>query len=180
MAPIVLHHGIAHSMGGLDARYMLSKLGMADRVAALVTICTPHRGSPIADAILGLPGMPKVLDLARSFQIDLDGGMDLTLGSCRSFNDQVEDAPSVRYYSVAAACPPESVPAFLKVPYQILSNLEGPNDGMVSCRSAAWGTLLDTWPVNHFHAVNMRFLGGFGVNVGDMTERYMEVVERVG
>src|SRR5688500_19375202 len=40
---------LAHSMGGLDARYMISKLGMDDRVAALVTITTPHRGSPYAD-----------------------------------------------------------------------------------------------------------------------------------
>src|SRR4051812_21326872 len=39
----------AHSMGGLDARYMISKLGMEDRVAALITITTPHRGSPYAD-----------------------------------------------------------------------------------------------------------------------------------
>src|SRR5687768_11501471 len=40
---------VAHSMGGLDARYMVHQLGMADRVAALLTITTPHRGSPYAD-----------------------------------------------------------------------------------------------------------------------------------
>src|SRR5438552_18304693 len=34
----------AHSMGGLDARYMIARLGMAEHVAALVTISTPHRG----------------------------------------------------------------------------------------------------------------------------------------
>src|SRR5256885_9445421 len=39
----------AHSMGGLDARYMISRLGMDDRVSALVTITTPHRGSSYAD-----------------------------------------------------------------------------------------------------------------------------------
>ena len=42
-------HIIAHSMGGLDSRYMISKLGMADRVLSLTTISTPHHGSPIAD-----------------------------------------------------------------------------------------------------------------------------------
>ena len=41
---------IAHSMGGLDARYMISKLGMHEKVEALVTISTPHRGSPYADS----------------------------------------------------------------------------------------------------------------------------------
>src|SRR5436853_7430477 len=34
----------AHSMGGLDARYMISRLGMEDRGTALVTVFTPHRG----------------------------------------------------------------------------------------------------------------------------------------
>src|SRR5262245_41809375 len=42
-------HIIAHSMGGLDARYFISKLGGADRVLSLTTVGTPHRGSPFAD-----------------------------------------------------------------------------------------------------------------------------------
>src|SRR3954463_15250142 len=37
---------VGHSMGGLDSRYMIQELGMADQVAALLTITTPHRGSP--------------------------------------------------------------------------------------------------------------------------------------
>ena len=40
---------IAQSMGGLDARFAISRLGMADRIATLVTVSTPHRGSAIAD-----------------------------------------------------------------------------------------------------------------------------------
>lgn len=46
---------IAHSKGGLDARYMIKELGMADCVASLTTLCTPHKGSKIADGILKLP-----------------------------------------------------------------------------------------------------------------------------
>src|SRR5688572_2168609 len=42
-------HIIAHSMGGLDARFMVSRLGMDDRVLTLTTVGTPHRGSPFAD-----------------------------------------------------------------------------------------------------------------------------------
>ncbi len=47
-------HIIAHSMGGLDARYMISPQGMnkAERVLSLTTLCTPHRGTPVADAII--------------------------------------------------------------------------------------------------------------------------------
>ncbi len=46
---------IAHSKGGLDAKYMIRELGMAPKVASLTTLCTPHRGSPIASFILRFP-----------------------------------------------------------------------------------------------------------------------------
>jgi triacylglycerol lipase len=42
---------IAHSMGGLDARYAIAKLGAAERIASLVTIGTPHHGTPLADLV---------------------------------------------------------------------------------------------------------------------------------
>ena len=38
-------HLIAHSKGGLDARYLLSSLGMGAYAASLTTIATPHHGS---------------------------------------------------------------------------------------------------------------------------------------
>lgn len=46
---------IAHSKGGLDSKYMMLNLGMEDYVASLTTLCTPHKGSPIASNILRLP-----------------------------------------------------------------------------------------------------------------------------
>ena len=52
-------HIVAHSMAGLDSRYLLSHnlLGLADpgRVASLSTISTPHFGSPVADLLVGPP-----------------------------------------------------------------------------------------------------------------------------
>lgn len=56
---------IAHSMGGLDALYAISKLELAGRVASLTTIGTPHRGTPVADAgtyVLGeMLGIRRIL-----------------------------------------------------------------------------------------------------------------------
>ena len=46
---------IAHSKGGLDAKYMIKELDMEDKVASLTTLCTPHKGSKIADLMLSLP-----------------------------------------------------------------------------------------------------------------------------
>jgi triacylglycerol lipase len=45
---------VAHSMGGLDSRHLISVLGYGDRVASLSTISTPHRGTALADVVLGL------------------------------------------------------------------------------------------------------------------------------
>jgi triacylglycerol lipase len=45
-------HIIGHSMGGLDARQMIVHEGMADKVATLTTIGTPHWGSPVAEWVL--------------------------------------------------------------------------------------------------------------------------------
>src|SRR5437879_1655307 len=52
-------HIVAHSMGGLDSRFMLSPANknttsqndLSGRVRSLTTIGTPHRGSPIADLV---------------------------------------------------------------------------------------------------------------------------------
>lgn len=43
---------IAHSKGGLDSRYAISRLGMDKYVASLITINTPHRGCVFADYLL--------------------------------------------------------------------------------------------------------------------------------
>lgn len=47
-------HIIAHSLGGLDSRYILSPANpnqLQVPIRSLTTISTPHRGSPVADAI---------------------------------------------------------------------------------------------------------------------------------
>jgi triacylglycerol lipase len=47
---------VGHSQGGMDARVITSPqgLGYGDRVASVTTVATPHRGSKVADAVLGL------------------------------------------------------------------------------------------------------------------------------
>lgn len=63
---------VAHSMGGLVGRYYVEKLGGASRVAHLITIATPHRGSSLARFALGAggrdhsEGSPLLLELERA------------------------------------------------------------------------------------------------------------------
>lgn len=46
---------IAHSKGGLDCKYLIRELNMEDKIASLTTLCTPHKGSPVASKIMKLP-----------------------------------------------------------------------------------------------------------------------------
>ena len=59
---------IAHSKGGLDVRCMLGFPDMNEKVASLTTLCTPHRGSPVATGILKFP---KWILRIYAFFIDL-------------------------------------------------------------------------------------------------------------
>ena len=46
---------IAHSKGGLDSLYMINNLDTSDKVASITFLCTPHKGSVIADKLYSLP-----------------------------------------------------------------------------------------------------------------------------
>jgi len=148
-------HLIAHSMGGLDSRYTISRLGMADRVLSLTTLGTPHGGTSIADfGVSLLGGLLNIIDSTRL--VDLHGFFDLTRRHSREFEQEgVADAESVPYFSVAGLYQPEFVsPDLLKPTHDFISLFEGENDGLVSVTSATFGTFLGTWPGNHFRLIN--------------------------
>jgi triacylglycerol lipase len=66
---------IGHSQGGMDARVLASPAGLAmgDKIASVTTIATPHRGSRVADLVLGLlqDVPPDVVDQVTSAVLDL-------------------------------------------------------------------------------------------------------------
>jgi triacylglycerol lipase len=171
---------IAHSMGGLDARYMISRLGMDDHVGALVTVSTPHRGSPYADWCLkNLGKRLGGLKLATLLRLDVRALRDLTTESCARFNQHVPDSPRVRYFSVSAAREWHRVPPFFLHAQRIISAAEGPNDGLVSVRSATWGQHLGTWPADHLHVINKRIFPEIHHKTGDVTARYLHILDRL-
>jgi triacylglycerol lipase len=98
-------HVIAHSMGGLDARHAITHVAdVAERVATLVTIGTPHRGSPVADAIASrteplLEHIPRFI--VDQLQRNAGALRDLTTAIGTRFDDATPDVPGVRYIEVA-------------------------------------------------------------------------------
>jgi triacylglycerol lipase len=174
---------IAHSMGGLDARYMISRLGMHDRVRALLTISTPHRGSSAADWVMHHVGQRLgAARLVTALGLNWRAVFDLTRRQCGLFNDQVPDMPGVRYFSISAALPARQMPKMLIPWHNIIAPLEGENDGLVSVTSSAWGTHLGVWPVDHFHTINKSFPKSMQKD-GNISPGYvaaLEAMERAG
>jgi triacylglycerol lipase len=146
-------HVIAHSLGGLDARYMISHLGMAERVLTLTTVGTPHRGSPCADVgVRYLAAVTRpLLDFLR---IPYQAYFDLTTDSCREFNQRTPNAPNVRYFSIAGRIEGPWHSLHWLPGQKLIERVEGPNDGVVSVSSATWGESLDVWAGDHLNLIN--------------------------
>lgn len=139
---------IAHSKGGLDARYVISGLGMEDYIASLTTISTPHRGSMLVDFLKRLPD--KVY---RSVCGWIDGyfgklgdvkpdaytaSHQLSCTYAAEFNQRYPDSKEVYYQSYASLMRSGFSSKLLGIPYWILKRLDAPNDGLVTVESAKW------------------------------------------
>jgi triacylglycerol lipase len=171
---------IAHSMGGLDARYMIAKLGMADQVAALLTITTPHRGSPYADwCIKNLGEKLGGLRLMKMIGLDVQAISDLTTASCRKFNREIKNVDGVQYFSISAARERKHIPAFALLSHKIIEDAEGDNDALVSVKSSTWGQHLGVWQADHFHCVNHRFKISIKPPLGSVAPLYLAAIDRV-
>jgi triacylglycerol lipase len=112
---------VGHSQGGMDARVITSAqgLGYGDRVASVTTIATPHHGSKVADAVLGLlqyvpadvvdsvTGDFLKLVEKTAFELQSDAHLrqqvvEISEHYMRTvFNPKYKDAPGVLYMSYA-------------------------------------------------------------------------------
>jgi triacylglycerol lipase len=146
-------HLLAHSMGGLDARYLISRLGMADRVLTLTTLGTPHRGTAFADWCVRRFGR-LVRPMLAQFALPYHAVGELTRERCRLFNEHVPDAPGVRYFSVAGRHTASWLSPVWRLPHAIVARDEGPNDGLVSVASATYGESCSLWEGDHLSLIN--------------------------
>ncbi|GAA5861112.1 hypothetical protein JCM3774_002194 [Rhodotorula dairenensis] len=151
---------IGHSMGGLDGRFLISHLKPTNfRVRSLTTISTPHRGSSFADYLLedivGVERVPALMGAMKALGVPGGGKAfdDLTTTKMARFNEETPDDPNVRYFSYGAYFEPSWSNAF-RIPWGVVYEREGANDGLVSVDSAKWGEYRATLEnVNHLDLV---------------------------
>jgi triacylglycerol lipase len=171
-------HLIGHSMGGLDARYLLADPAWLGRISSLTTIGTPHLGSALADCARLRIG--RVYRLLRMLRIDHRGFHDVTRRAARAVHRAIRAPDGVPCFSVAGDPALDDVCWPLRGLYEALFLIEGPNDGLVSVESAlAFGTPLPTRPVDHLRQMN--WLAPVpGVPVAPPTlDLYREVIENL-
>jgi len=169
---------IAHSLGGLDARYALSHLGLAPRVRSLVTVGTPHRGTPLADLAANGP-----LAVARraltAMGIPMDAVDWLTTKAHCEFNRDVVDAPGVHYACVVGGIRDDATPIGLAIMpiHAYLRRVAGANDGLVPMASQYWGETLAEIEADHFAQIGWKLTPG---NTFDALGLYAFVISRLG
>lgn len=182
---------IAHSKGGLEARYAISTLGMADRVASLTTICTPHHGSKTAAvwqdrplARLALSGVEDLYwrlhgDDQPDFRASLE---ELTPAAMERFNRANPDSPLVYYQSWGARLEKKyhgegGMARFLLA----LTGADGLTDGLVSPDSAVWGRWRGTLDrVSHLDATDSRRRDLTHFSVSDFYLRMVRELAEMG
>ena len=167
---------VAFSSGGLDARVLAAERGWSDRIASLVTISTPHRGTALAEYVLA---QPERLRSAALAVMDIVGRAAYHTEPPHAEDAIAELVPD----AVAARLDPErridgawcasfagragkgtDVPMYppLVVPNRILYGLAGVNDGIVPTASMAWGEDLGVLDADHARQIGLRVPGTSG------------------
>jgi triacylglycerol lipase len=188
---------IGHSMGGLDARRVIhrqrsriaGRRSVGERIKLLVTVGTPHFGSPVADAVLGncsplLPHIPRWLLTT----LQNHAGALPDLATRQELHDP--DCDGVTYLEVACVRPAagwlEGSPLFGLA--QAIGRLYGPNDGLVTRESACPASRqpLAEWPTDHTEAIGWPtgYVGLKGVAAAwrpcnEHLQRYQSLAERI-
>lgn len=162
---------IAHSKGGLDARYVISGLHMEKSIASLTTVSTPHKGSELLLLLNRLPDgiyhfIASLFD--KSYRKFGDQSPDCYTSSKQlspsflsEFNEKYPDAPGVYYQSYASIVKHTFGDGLLWIPNLLMFLLgAGRNDGLVSEESARWGNFKGTFKSG----------GRRGISHGDMID----------
>lgn len=166
---------IAHSQGGLDARYAISKLGLSTHVASLSMLSTPNYGTPVADVAIGLAG-DQISQLAIGFLLNMMSSVsNSSPGSSNDsrkaieslaasnvkdkFNPATPDVSGVFYQSWAARSgrgTSDQMKLILDFSWGLVQARAGENDGVVPVSSARWGEYRGVVDADHLDLVGVK------------------------
>ena len=177
---------IAHSKGGLEARYLISTLGYGDKIASLTTIATPHNGSVTVDKLMTVPQLPvkigcKAVDMW--FRLLGDRSPDtysainaFKTDNAASFNAANPDNDKVYYQSYACVMKKCTSDIFMGITWLAVNHFEGENDGLLAPRAVKWTNFRGVYSgssgrgISHCDEVDMRRHKLSDKNDGDISD----------
>jgi len=180
---------IAHSMGGLDARYLISRLGMSDVINVLFTISSPHHGTSLCDIVTEQPERAQEWAaqlfnwMGRVAMQEVDADVMRAVNEltpkyvAEIFNPSMPDHPSVQYYSYAGQAgkgTEYAINPLLRIQNNLLFSRESVNDGLISVESARWGTYLGTIDADHMQQVG---INPIAKNKFDAESFYLSIID---
>lgn len=167
---------VGHSMGGLIARELAQDPRVSDLVKSVVTISTPHRGTPFADAVLeheekndkkAFDIIGWVAEIAGFSNASTRYLPELRTNHSASpaevFTAQnMPDNPKIAYFSYSSAFNNDPL-NMLEIPHTLLkqeihsrgldqTRFGADNDGVVPEYSQVYGTYLGHLEANHWEA----------------------------
>ena len=190
---------IAHSKGGLEARYLISTLGYAGKVASLTTLSTPHHGSITVDELMRFPQplirfgckmvdlwfrllgdkSPSTYEAVRAFQTE----------NAKNFNVHNPDMPQVYYQSYSFVMKKAGSDWLMSIPYWAVKHYEGDNDGLLAPRATQWTNYKGVYSgvnrrgISHMDEIDFRrkpLSKKQGDGVTDITDLYVAIVRDLG
>lgn len=177
---------IAHSKGGLEARYLISTLHMAPYVASLTTLATPHQGSWTArrwcyrKPVMWIYG--KCSDWLWKRMGDEKPNVEkaiqeLTPAYLKTFNRKNPDSPLVYYQSYGAELNGRGEDLLMSFFRHFVYGADGENDGLIAPKNTHWGVYRGTIEnISHQDLVDSR-----QKDVGEfhMAEFYGKLIEEL-
>lgn len=189
---------IAHSKGGLEARYLISSMGFADRVASLTTISTPHNGSAAIDKVLrhfrpAIYAGSRITDIIKRIGGDVSPDTyrcicEFSTDFMKKFNEENPDSPDIRYMSCAFVMKNIFSDITMAFPYICVKAMSGDNDGFLTPEEVRHGEFLGTFTgtgrrgISHCDEVDLRRKKLSGnipkdrYSISDIADFYTELV----
>lgn len=168
---------LGHSQGGIDSRCAVSTFGYGDRVSAVLTVASPHRGTYVTDLALGIA--PGAVEDLVGLLLNFVGAVTAQQKSdamasfyslsekhmIEEFNPANPDDPRVAYISYTGRtcnatdflnpnkdCQ-DLVDPLIGWSHDILALNRGVNDGLVTVDSAKWGDYRGEMIADHIDEV---------------------------
>ncbi len=152
-------------------RYAIVRLGVADSVASLTTVATPHHGTSLAELVLSSPDTirDKLAEFVDWFGESIYPSTKSDAAAAvhqltreyvtKEFNPAIPDMDGIQYYSYSAAVgkgTEEPLHPIYRIQNQLIYQHEGINDSFVTDESAKWGKHLGTLPMSHLEQIEIQ------------------------